>query len=125
MRKAEFKSLNSFDEPRGVDKRRVKLIKTGGAVIGRAVFDPDRKWSEPMNPIAKTKSCEKPHCQCYVSGTIRVKMDDGTEMELKPEDVSLLPSGRDAWVVGIGNAPVVAIDFQSMVDHTRQLKKNN
>jgi len=27
-------------------------------------------------------------------------MDDGTELDCKPGDVSLLPPGHDAWVVG-------------------------
>jgi uncharacterized protein YjlB len=44
-----------------------------------------------------------------------VKMDDGTELECHPGDVSLLPSGHDAWVVG--NEPAVVVDFQGMVDY--------
>ena len=30
-------------------------------------------------------------------------------------DVSLLPSGHDAWV--IGNEPAVVVDFQGMIDY--------
>jgi hypothetical protein len=33
-------------------------------------------------------------------------------------DVSLLPSGHDAWVVG--NENVVIVDFQGMVDFARK-----
>ena len=44
-----------------------------------------------------------------------VAMDDGTELECRPGDVSLLPSGHDAWVVG--NEPVVVVDFQGMIDY--------
>jgi hypothetical protein len=44
-------------------------------------------------------------------------MDDGKEFDGKPGDVSLLPSGHDAWVVG--NEPAVAVDFQGMIDYAR------
>jgi hypothetical protein len=37
-------------------------------------------------------------------------MDDGSEMDFGPADVSLLPPGHDAWV--LGDEPVVAIDIQ-------------
>ena len=37
-----------------------------------------------------------------------VKMDDGTEAEFGPGDISLLPPGHDAWVVG--NEPAVIIE---------------
>lgn len=44
-------------------------------------------------------------------------MDDGTELDSKPGDVSLLPSGHDAWTVGDEAAMVV--DFQGMLDYAR------
>jgi len=39
-------------------------------------------------------------------------MDDGTEFDCHPGDVSLLAPGHDAWVVG--DEPVVVVDFQGM-----------
>ena len=90
-------------------------------MIGRAVFDPGWKWSTSVKPIVNTKSCEAPHFQYHVSGTLRVVMDDGTEKDLKAGDVSSLPSGHDAWVVG--NEPVVVVDFQGMVDYAKTSKK--
>jgi hypothetical protein len=48
-------------------------------------------------------------------------MDDGTEKDLKAGDVSLLPTGHDAWVVG--NEPVVVVDFQGMVDYAQEAAK--
>jgi hypothetical protein len=120
--KMEVKSLNSPEETRNFDKGKLDLVKIGGAMVGRAVFQPGWKWSESLKPIAKTKSCEAPHFQYHVSGTIRVRMDDGTERDLKPGDVSLLPSGHDAWVVG--NEPVVVVDFQGMRDYAKGTGKN-
>ena len=45
------------------------------------------------------------------------RMDDGTEITCRPGDVSLLPSGHDAWVEG--DEPVVVVDFQGMIDYTK------
>jgi hypothetical protein len=118
MAKLEVKSLNVPDEVRTFDKGKVELVTIGGATIGRAVFQPGWKWSTSVKPLAKTSSCEAPHFQYHVSGTLQVVMDDGTRRECKAGDVSWLPSGHDAWVVG--DEPVVVVDFQGMVDYATQ-----
>jgi hypothetical protein len=46
---------------------------------------------------------------------LRILMDDGTEFDCRAGDVSLLPSGHDAWVVG--DEPAVVVDFQGMIDY--------
>ena len=121
MKKMETKSFGVPDEVRKFDKGKVELVNIGGATVGRAVFEPGWRWSTSVKPIVNTKSCEAPHFQYHVSGTIRVLMDDGTEKELKAGDVALLPSGHDAWVVG--NEPAVVVDFQGMVDYAKASKR--
>ncbi len=115
MDKAELKHFNKPDEVREFPRGRLELINIGGATVGRAVFDPGWRWATSVQPLANTKSCEAPHFQYHVSGVLMVKMDDGTELECHPGDVSLLPSGHDAWV--IGDEPAVVVDFQGMVDY--------
>ncbi len=39
-------------------------------------------------------------------------MDDGTEFDCRPGDVSLLPSGHDAWVVGDESAVLIQFDAE-------------
>jgi len=121
MEKMEVKSLSKPDEVRTFDKGKLELVKIGGAVIGRATFQPGWKWSDSVKPLVKTKSCEAPHFQYHISGTLRVKMDDGTVVDCKAGDLSLLPSGHDAWVVG--DEPVVVIDFQGMVEYAKEVIK--
>ena len=48
---------------------------------------------------------------------IRVRMDDGSEDEFGPGDVSLLPPGHDAWVVG--DEPAVVIDISGMANYAK------
>jgi hypothetical protein len=117
LTKAELKKFSKPDEVREFPKGRLELIKIGGATIGRAVFQPGWRWSTSLQPLVKTKSCEAAHFQYHVAGVLRVRMDDGSEIECGPGDVSILPSGHDGWVVG--NEPVVIIDFQGMVDYAK------
>jgi len=119
MKKAEVKSFEKPDELREFPGGRVELVNIGGATVGRIVLQPGWKWSTSVQPIAKTKSCEAPHFQYHVSGVLKILMDDGTEFECGPGDISLLPSGHDAWVVG--DEPVVAVDFQGMINYAKSL----
>jgi hypothetical protein len=50
-----------------------------------------------------------------MSGTLRVRLDDGTEKNFKAGGVSLLEAGHDGWVMG--DEPVVVVDFQRMLDY--------
>lgn len=118
MDKAEVKNFAKPDEVRTFPKGRLELIKIGGATIGRAIFEPGWRWSESVQPLAKTKSCEAPHFQYHVSGEVKIRMDDGMEFVCRAGDVSLLPSGHDAWVEG--TEPAVVVDFQGMVDYAKQ-----
>ena len=119
MNKAELKGFGKPDEVREFPKGRLELINLGGATVGRGIFEPGWRWATSVQPFAKTDSCEAPHFQYHVSGILRVRMDDGTEFECKPGDVSLLPSGHDAWTVG--NEPAIVVDFQGMVDYAKSL----
>ena len=119
--KMEVKHLNSPDEVRKFEKGKIDLVKIGGATVGRGRFEPGWKWSTHVKPIAKTKSCEAPHFQYHISGVLHIVMDDGTEKDVGPGEMSMVPSGHDAWVVG--NEPVVVVDFQGMVDYAKQPMK--
>jgi quercetin dioxygenase-like cupin family protein len=118
MSKLETKSTNTPDETRTFEKGKIELVKVGGTTIGRAVFQPGWRWSTHVKPIAKTKSCEAPHLQYTVSGTLHVRMDDGTERDIRAGEVALIPPGHDGWVVG--NEPVIVVDFQGMIDYAKK-----
>jgi hypothetical protein len=118
MVKMQKKSLNSPDETRSFPKGKVELVTLSGVTFGRATFQPGWKWSESVKPLVKTESCEAPHTQYIISGRLKVRMDDGTEEEFGPGDVSIIPPGHDGWVVG--NEPVVVIDITGMIDYAKQ-----
>ena len=85
------------------------LGHAGAAVVARGVFEPGWRWSKDLAPIAKTESCQVRHQGYVVSGTMRLRMDDGTEAEVSAGDIAEVPAGHDAWVVG--DEPCVFLDF--------------
>jgi hypothetical protein len=103
------KGFQSPDETRTFPKGRLELVHIAGGVVGRLTLEPGWRWSEHVKPIAKTQWCEAPHFQYQVSGRLHVVMADGRAFETGPGDVSTLPTGHDAWV--IGNEPVVLVDW--------------
>ena len=109
MAQAEQKRFTAPDETRPFEKGKVDLLNIGGGVVGRLTLEPGWRWSQHVKPIAGTEWCEAPHFQYHVSGTLHVVMEDGTEFDARPGEVTALPSGHDAWVVG--NEPVVVVDF--------------
>jgi mannose-6-phosphate isomerase-like protein (cupin superfamily) len=112
------RSYSRPDETRKFDKGQVDLITMNGVAFGRATLQPGWKWSTSVKPIAKTHSCESAHLAYQISGRLRVVMDDGSEQEFGPGDVSYIPPGHDAWVVG--NEPVVIIDISGMVNYAKK-----
>ncbi|MBL9016291.1 MAG: cupin domain-containing protein [Myxococcales bacterium] len=108
-KKSEHKTFSTPDEVREFPRGKADILNIGGGSVGRLVFQPGWRWSEDVKAIAKSASCEAPHFQYHVSGRLAIKMDDGTELIAGPGDVTALPSGHDAWVVG--DEPVVVIDW--------------
>ena len=109
MDKTEHRSFQAPDETREFPHGRAELLRIGGGEVGRLIFEPGWRWSNDVKPIAGTASCEAPHFQYHVSGQLAIRMDDGTEFNVGPGDITALPSGHDAWVVG--DEPVVTVDW--------------
>ncbi len=109
MATAEQKRFTAPDETRTFERGRVDLVQIGGAEIGLLTLEPGWRWSDHVKPIAGTDLCEAPHFQYHVQGTLHVVMGDGTEFDAKAGDVTALPHGHDAWVVG--NEPAVVVDW--------------
>ena len=118
MAHMQKKNLTEPDELRVFDKGRLELVSLGGVTFGRATFHPGWRWSTSVKPLVNTRSCEAPHLQYHISGRLHVVMDDGSQEEFGPGDVSLLPPGHDAWVVG--EDPVVVMDISGMGNYAKQ-----
>jgi hypothetical protein len=115
---AEQRAFASPDETRTFTHGRVDLVAIGGSDIGRLTLEPGWRWSQDVKPIAGTDLCEAPHFQYHVSGTLHVQMADGTELDVGPGEVTALPSGHDAWVVG--DEPVVIVDWWGASNYAKE-----
>jgi uncharacterized cupin superfamily protein len=51
-----------------------------------------------------------------VSGQLRLRHDDGTEVQIGPGDAYVIEPGHEAW--GIGSEPVVGYEFDSKAVET-------
>ncbi len=116
--KMEGRSFLQPEETRTFEKGTVELVTIGDITFGRATLQPGWRWSTCVKPIAKTRSCQAPHLQYHLAGRLHVKMDDGSEAEFGPGEVSSIPPGHDAWVVGM--EPVVVIDISGMTHYAER-----
>ncbi len=112
MTQMQKKTLSQPDERRTFANGKVELVTLGEVTFGRATLEPGWKWSTSIKPLVNTGSCQAAHLQYHISGRLHVVMDDGSEQEFVSGDVSLIPPGHDAWVVG--DEPVVLIDISGM-----------
>jgi quercetin dioxygenase-like cupin family protein len=114
------KNLDSPEETRPFEEGmgQVDMVNLDAGPVGRGTFNPGWQWSKHVKPIAQTESCQAAHMGYYVSGRMKVVMDDGEETEFGPGDFAVIPPGHDAWVVG--NDPCVVIDWQGFADYAKR-----
>ena len=111
-------TLINFDHPtevRTFDKGRFELYKVGPTTLGRATYEPGWKWSEHIGPNTGTPSCEVEHVGLVLSGAAVARMDDGTEITMRPGDFFYIPPGHDSWVVG--EDPYVSLHIMGSEDY--------
>ncbi len=113
----EHGSFDKPDETRDFPNGRAEILNIGDGQVGRFVFEPGWRWSNDVKPIAGTVTCEAPHFQYHLSGTLAILMEDGTELLAGPGDITSLPRGHDAWVVG--DEPVVVVDWYGASNYAK------
>ncbi len=119
MHKSEKKSFQEPEKVREFPDGRLELLQVGGATIARVILDPGWRWSTSVPSIRLNQDSTAPNFLYHVSGVLKVVTDDGSEFECRAGDVSLLPSGYDAWVVG--QESVVVLDLQTLIDYGNSL----
>ncbi len=118
MKNMEQKNLETPDEIREFPNGHVEVAKVGDITFGRFTLRPGWKWSESVKPIVHTDSCQIAHTQVFLSGRLRIRMDNGQELEFKAGDVAVVPPGHDAWVVG--NEDVITIEFTGALHYAEK-----
>jgi hypothetical protein len=105
------KSFDKPDETRTPPKTTVEVVDLGGFKAARLTLEPGWRWSDCIQPVVGTGSCQALHIGTVTSGLLHVVHDDGSEMEIGPGGAYRIEPGHDAWV--IGNEPFVGYEFES------------
>lgn len=116
--KMQVKSLSHPDEVRTPDKTKVEIVRLEEATLGRFSFQPGWRWSECIKPVVKTDTCQLSHVGYAISGSITVKLKDGTQHTIKGGDSYTIPPGHDAWVEG--KEPFVGIEVMSAEQYAKR-----
>jgi mannose-6-phosphate isomerase-like protein (cupin superfamily) len=111
------KSHETPDEVRQPDKTKVEIVRLDGYTIGRLKMKPGWKWSQCIKPVVHTDLCQLSHVGYAVSGSLSVRMKDGTEKTIKAGDSYSIPPGHDAWVEG--NDDFVGIEVLSAEQYAK------
>jgi quercetin dioxygenase-like cupin family protein len=113
-----LRRFESPDEVRTFEHGSFEVVRLGDLVLGRARYEPGWRWSEHVAPVAGTPSCQVAHLGMVVSGRAMVRMDDGTEFELRAGDLFAVAPGHDSWVVG--EEPYVSLHFMGADQYARE-----
>lgn len=100
MPRLQRKTFTTPDHVREFPCGRIKVVTLGEISVGHFVFQPGWRWSKDVAPIAGTHSCQMRHLGYTISGSLEVRMDDGTALVIGPGEAYEIPPGHDAWVLG-------------------------
>lgn len=111
MPRLQTKNFSKPDQIRQFPTGRCDIVTLDELSIGRFVFQPGWQWSKDVAPIAGTSSCQFRHVGYMLSGSLGVRMEDGTTLTIGPGEAYEIPPGHDAWVVG--DEPSCSVEFAS------------
>lgn len=115
MLETVIKQFDNADEVRSFDKGKFEIVTIGGMTIGRATYEPGWVWTTHVGDPAGEATCMVEHVGLVLSGHAKVKMDDGTEVDMRQGDLFYVPPGHDSWVVG--DRPYVSLHFMGAGDY--------
>jgi ethanolamine utilization protein EutQ (cupin superfamily) len=118
MAGVHIRHFDAPEEKRVFEKGSFEVLTIGGLTLGRARYEPGWKWSEHVGKALGKKSCDVEHVGWVLEGRCAVKMDDGSEVVLKPGDLFHVAPGHDSWVVG--DEPYVSLHFLGAAAYARK-----
>ncbi|WP_226846743.1 cupin domain-containing protein [Dehalogenimonas etheniformans] len=104
------KSFKTPDQTMTPPNTKVEIVKLGDYTFTKYTFQPGWRWSKDIKPIMKTDFDQVPHVAYQISGRMVIKLAQGKEVEVGPDEPNIVPAGHDAWV--IGNEPAVYLTVE-------------
>jgi class 3 adenylate cyclase len=104
MARAKKKSLDAPDKQVQFEGFSAEIVQLGEAAISRNVSAPGAHCALGGRTLTGNQrapqSCQAHHAGVALEGRLHVEMDDGSVLEIEPNDVFDIPPGHDGWVVG-------------------------
>jgi class 3 adenylate cyclase len=95
------KNFQSPDETQRFGEFGVQaVVELGDLTLGRNVTHPGWRWSSHMRPFVGGDWCRARHVGVVLAGRFGYAFEDGTTVELEPDDVFDIPPGHDGYTVG-------------------------
>jgi class 3 adenylate cyclase/mannose-6-phosphate isomerase-like protein (cupin superfamily) len=116
MAGAQKKSLDAPDEQVEFEGINAAIVEVGDATISRNIFQPGAHCAVGGRRLAGNhrtgESCQAHHVGVVLEGRLHVEMDDGSMLEIGPNEVFDIPPGHDGWVVS--EEPLRGIDWSGV-----------
>ena len=111
MPRLQRKGFGGPDEVRRFPNGVVEIVMLDEIAVSRFVFQPGWVWAKDVGPIAGTDTCQHRHVGYTLSGSLTVRMTDGTTLNIGPGDAYEIPPGHLASVEG--DVPWESVEFTS------------
>jgi class 3 adenylate cyclase len=116
MAGAQKKNLDNPDERLMFEGFALDVVQVGDASVSRNVFQPGAHCALGGRRLSgnqrATVSCQAHHAGVMFEGRLHVEMDDGSILEVGPNDVFDIPPGHDGW--GISEEPVRGVTWSGV-----------
>ena len=116
MAGAQKKSLEAPDERFEFEGINASIVQVGDAAVSRNVFQPGTHCALGGRRLAGNhraeESCQAHHAGVVLEGQLHVEMDDGSMLDVGPNEVFDIPPGHDGWVVS--EEPLRAINWSGV-----------
>jgi class 3 adenylate cyclase len=116
MAGAQKKSLDLPDERIEVEGIAADVVQIADAAISRNVFQPNAHCALGGARLSgnqrANRSCMAHHTGVLLEGNLHIEMDDGSTLDIGPNDVFDIPPGHDGWV--ISEKPMIGINWSGV-----------
>ena len=106
------KNLDAPDEVIEFPHLTVRVVDLGDITVGYFVNEPGWSWYEDVRPRVGGEWCQARHLGMIISGRLGVQFEDGTRMEVGPNEVFDIPPGHNGWT--IGDEPCIQVEWSGI-----------
>ena len=116
MAGAQKKNLDSPDERLEFEGVAANVVQVADAAISRNVFQPGAHCALGGRRLVGNhraeESCQAHHSGVVLEGRLHIEMDDGSVLDVGPNEVYDIPPGHDGWTTS--EQPLLAINWSGV-----------